>query len=180
MPLEVFRGALRAEKPFPKSGTGGFTLLELTIALAFFVIALLGISSGIMEGVRTTGDLQRQQMVKVRAQIYLNRLMCLNFGDESDPAPTASQLYELFDEDNDLGNVTLMSLSKAPADPGGWEFELAKFPVPGKWLIKVTPDLNGDGKVEGELEEGKNLLKIVVSFDGEQMLSTIRGKETQT
>ncbi len=158
----------------------GFTLLEVMVALAFFIIALLGISSGVMEGVKTTGELQREQIVKGQAQIFINRLMSLNFGQPGDPVPTASQLDELFDDDDVIGAVTLMSLSKAPAEDGGWRFELAGFPVQGQWLVTVTQDLNGDGNVQGVLEEGGQLLRITVAFDGDVILSTVRGRETQT
>jgi hypothetical protein len=150
------------------------------ITLAFFAVVLLGASGGIMGGLTTTQEILEWQSVRARSQIYLNRVMALNFGEPTDVAPSAPQLDELFDDDTDLGTATLVALSHAPPEDGGWMFQRDDFPVDGEWLVSVTRDINDDGLVEGDLEEGGKLVRIAVSFNGRRVLSTIRGKETQT
>jgi hypothetical protein len=143
-------------------------------------IAFVGVGSGIFHGVRTTRDLEMRQLLKVRSQTYLNRVMSLNYGKAGDPQPTSAELDELFDDDSDLGSVTLMSLTQTPVGHDGWRFRLADFPVEGQWLVSVNHDLDGDGNVAGGFETSGELVRITVFFEGEALLWTIRGKETQS
>lgn len=177
VPRPADRGARRMGPP---AARGGFTIIEMVMALSFLLVSLVGVGLAIHAGVRTTRELRERQIVQTRAQMYVDRLVRLNFGESSDPEPTRAQLEELFDDDTDLGTVTLMSLTRYPRRDGGWTFERKGFPVPGSWTVQVTQDLDGDGAVGGDLEEDGLLVRITVSFDGEAILTTIRGKETQT
>ena len=173
---------------FVRSGRGlssrfsrirGITLLEVTATFAFCIVALMGLGGGIFHGIRTTTFLQDGQLVKVRSQVYLNRIMSLNFGLAGDKKATGQQLNELFDDDNDVGTATLIGLSQAPKPKDGWTFKLNDFPVDGEWLVKASFDLDNDGNVAGTLEKSGNLVRISVSFNDHEMVWTIRGKETQ-
>ena len=156
----------------------GFTLLEVTISAGFLVVAILGTGMAIQAGLSSTREMQERQLVRVRAQLHLNQVMSLNFGLRGDPQPTQAQLEELFNDDTDPGSATLMALTQAPAQDGAWTFRLGDFPVDGQWTVAVTQDLDRDGAVAGPLETGGVLVRITVSFGNEEILSTIRGKET--
>ena len=84
------------------------------------------------------------------------------------------------DDDAEAGSATLMALTQAPVTDGAWKFQLADFPVEGEWAVAVTQDLDGDGAVVGALETEGSLVRITISFNQERILSTVRGKETQT
>jgi hypothetical protein len=153
---------------------GGVTLVEVIITLAFFVVVFLGLSGGVLQGVRASEDIRSRQTVKLQAQTYLNRLMALNFGYATDGAPGSAQLEELFDDDSELGAVTLMSLTHGSSAAGGWKFARPDFPIPGDWLVVVTQDVDESGSVAGPIETSGKLLRITISFNGQRMFSTVR------
>lgn len=157
----------------------GISLLEVIITMSILVVVFMGLGGGVVTGTKATHDLMEDQLVKSRAQIFINRVMSLPFGKSSDPMPNATQLSALFNIDADMPAVSLFSLSKPPENDDGWMFTLNDFPVDGAWMVAVSPDLNGDGEVSGTLEERGLLLRISISFDGLQVLSTVRGRETQ-
>ncbi len=169
-------GALRKSV----AAEGGFTLLEVMISIGLLSFVFMGVSGGVLSGLQCSQETIERNVIKNRAQIYLNRVMSLNFGSSSDSEPTDAQLNELFDDDADIGTVTLASLAQAPEEDDGWVFTLNDFPVEGSWCVAVDQDLNADGSVEGTVEESGKLVRITVFFDDETILWTIRGKEIQT
>ena len=96
-----------------------------------------------------------------------------------DPEPTQEELSNLFHSKDEPTFTTLMSLTHYPESDGGWEFQYRDFPVRGTWTVQVTRDLDRDGIVAGELEEGGLLLRIAVLFNDEEIFATVRGRETQ-
>lgn len=158
----------------------GFTLLEVTMTAGFLVVSLLSVGLAVQTGLASTREQRERQLLKMHSQVYVDRVMALNFGQTGDPVPSAPQLDELFDDDADPGSVTLTSLARAPAADGCWKFTLRDFPLNGEWSVRVTPDLDADGQVAGSMETSGSFLRITVAFNDVPMLSTVRGKETQS
>lgn len=155
----------------------GFSLLELMIAVSFLATCLLGVGYAMQVGIRTTREMRERQIIQSWAQVYMDRLISLNFGKMTDPAPTKSQLDTLFSQAGGTTAVTLASLTNSPSGDG-WTFRLQDFPVEGQWAVLVTRDVDGDGSISGELEENGLAVRIAISFDGWPVLSTVRGRET--
>jgi len=156
----------------------GFSLLELMIAVSFLATCLLGVGYAMQVGIRSTREMRERQVIQAWAQVYIDRLMFLNFGGATDPMPSSSQLNTLFSRDGGGVTVTLASLAKSPSGDG-WTFQLQNFPVAGRWAVLVTRDVDGNGTVSGELEEGWLAVRIAISFEGWPILSTVRGRETR-
>ena len=168
---------MRATDGIRRARAGGFSLLELMIAVSFLATCLLGVGYAMQIGIRTTREMRERQIVQSWAQVYMDRLISLNFGSMTDPAPTKSQLDTLFSQAGGIAAVTLASLTKSPSGEG-WTFRLQDFPVEGQWAVLVTRDLDGDGSISGDMEENARAVRIAIAFDGWPVLSTIRGRET--
>ena len=157
----------------------GFTLIELMIALFVFMIVLLGLGHAAHTSLRASNEVAVQQLAMNQAQSFTDRIYRLNFGETTDPNPTTDQLDELFDDDQDFGNVSLVQLSRYPTTEDGWKFSLSDFPTTGEWMIQVDQDLDDDGVVLGALEEDGNIFRVRIYFEDALYLSTNRAKEVR-
>lgn len=156
---------------------GGFSLVELMVAIAILLVSALAIGVSLQAGVRVNREIQEAQILQAKAQTFVDRIVRQNFGQTYDPDPTAAQLDEVFDCNTNPGTVTIDQLSRWPAGSGGWRFSLSGFPVEGEWTVQVDRDMNGDGSIAGSLEDGKRIFRIRVLFRDKLILETSRAKE---
>jgi hypothetical protein len=154
----------------------GVTLLELTAALTLAVIILLTLQSTMLSSIRGR---ERTRVLEARvghAHEYLQRLLVLPFGTTLDPAATDTQLTELFDDDMDLGNVSLMQVRTAPGAPGH-SFTTVRDDVATDWRVVVGQDLDRDGALGGFREGRNDLLLIEVFAENRLMFRTLRAAD---
>ena len=153
------------------TGTRGFSLVEVVIATATLALVGLGVASGVVTGHQSTQTLERGAHLANKALDFQERLLAIPFGSPEDPPATGAELDELLDDDDVLGTISLHKLRAF----GPAEFELAGFPVPGRWQVVVDADLNGDGAIDAALEEGRDdLLRIAIFHDGRLVARTAR------
>jgi prepilin-type N-terminal cleavage/methylation domain-containing protein len=149
----------------------GFSLIEVLFTLGAIAVLSLGVASGVVTGHKATRVLEDEALVSARAAEFQERLLAIPFGTADDEAASGSQLDELFDEDDVFGTATLHAVRAF----GTAQFEVANFPVDGKWRIVVDNDLNGDGTIDTTQDEGRaDLLRIAVFFDGRNVAQVLR------
>jgi hypothetical protein len=107
---------------------------------------------------------------------FVSRLRRIPFGAASDLAASSAQLTDLFDDDDDLGSVSLSQLVHPPLGSGHM-FTMATKDISGTWSIRVTRDLNGDGDLLDERENRSDLVRITIYFENRRILDTIRAAE---
>lgn len=154
----------------------GVTLLELTAALTLAVIILLTLQSTMLSSIQGR---ERTRVLEARvsqAHEYLQRLLVLPFGTTLDATPTDTQLTELFDDDMDLGAITLMQVRTAPGAPGH-SFTTTRDQVETDWRIVVGQDLDRDGALGGFREGRSDLLLIEIFADNRLMFRTLRAAD---
>ncbi len=157
-------------------GQEGFTLIDATITLLVSVLMLYTLHSGTQTSLSARKASERIYAAHLQGLEFLERVRKLPFGQASDPAPTAAQLQEFFDDDDDLGTLTLTQLKVSPM-ANGFQFKMASSGIVGNWEIKVTDDLDGDGNNTGAREGRSDLLKIEVLFDNKIMFQTLRSSD---
>ncbi len=135
--------------------------------------SLGAITAGVQACQDSVEETLRQIDVIRTGRDLMDRLTRLELGNDPAGSVTNAQLQELLDDDDDLGTGTLSSMRLGPADLGT-PFELAWFPHPGNWTIRVTSDLNLDGDEADETEGRADVLRVDLYFDGSPLLSTIR------
>ena len=154
----------------------GFTLIDATITLLVSVLMLYTLHSGTQTSLSARKASERIYAAHLQAMDYLERVRKIPFGQSSDPSPTAAQLQEFFDDDDDLGSITLTQLKVSPS-ANGYQFKMASNGLKGTWEIKITDDLDGDGNNTGPREGRSDLLKIEILFDGKIMLQSLRASD---
>ncbi len=157
-------------------GQEGFTLIEATITLLVSVLMLYTLHSGTQTSLSARKASERIYAAHLQGMDFLERVRKLPFGQASDPAPKAAQLQEFFDDDDDLGTITLTQLKVSPKAKG-YQFKMASSGLEGTWEIKVTDDLDGDGTNTGPREGRSDLLKIEVLFDDKIMFQSLRSSD---
>ncbi len=156
---------------------GGFSLIELMMAIGILLVSSLAVGFALHAGMRTTREIREEQVLQATAQTFIDRIVRQNYGQTYDPDPTGSQVSAIFDAGSPPGDITVQQLTRWPAGDGGWKFTLANYPVVGEWRVVVGQDLDGNGAVSGTLEEGQRVLAIRVFFEGALILETSRAKE---
>lgn len=158
----------------PAAAERGFSLVEVTTAAALLVILLYGLHSTMLSAVTGRATVNRTDRMSALASEYLDRLQTVPFGSGNSMA-TPAQLQELFDDDQDFGTVTLRQLRVAANQEGHW-FVGTQDGVTGRWRIRVTDDLNGDGDADDTAwREGRaDLLGIEIWFDDRLVLRAVR------
>ncbi|MFN6145935.1 MAG: prepilin-type N-terminal cleavage/methylation domain-containing protein [Planctomycetota bacterium] len=158
----------------PTAAERGFSLVEVTTAAALLAILLYGLHSTMLSAVTGRATVNRTDRVSSLASEYLDRLQAVPFGAGNGSA-TAAELEELFDDDQDLGTVTLREL-RVPANQEGHWFVGTQDGVTGRWRIRVTNDLNGDGdSTDVAWREGRDdLLGVEIWFDDRLVVRAIR------
>ncbi|MCC6670786.1 MAG: hypothetical protein IT458_06990 [Planctomycetes bacterium] len=154
----------------------GFTLIEVTVMLLFAALMMLTLQSSMLSTVKTRQRTHVTDVLQAQAHEFLQRLLVIPFGAPGDPAATADQLTELFDDDADLGNVTLRQVSVAPAQPGH-TFATTRDGVTTQWRVAISNDLDGDGVASGFREGRPDLLAIEVFANDRLMFRTMRAAD---
>jgi hypothetical protein len=149
------------------------TMIELAIALVLTSLLLYALHSTLQSSIRGRRAVARDDAVMRLARDYMDRLTVIPFGNATDPAPAPDQLTELFDGDGDLGNITLHQV-RVPATSPGRSFSVDAGGSRGRWQVKVSDDLNGDGSVGGPREGRPDLLRLEIRCDGRLQLATLR------
>lgn len=160
-----------------QASNSGFTIVEVLLSTTILSVSVIVVGLGVQTGsviVRETRDLE---IVQAQAQRYMDIVVAQSFGDVTDDNPKLEQVDEILDDDADVGDITLMQLTRVPGAADGLKFTLENFPVEGEWRLAVDRDLNGDGEVAGELETGNKVLRIRVLFNDELVLETHKASE---
>jgi len=160
----------------------GFTLFEMMLVTALMVAVFSALALGVRAGHTANQAIARRTALTIVADDLMDRLFRISYGQATDGAATAAELSALFDDDEDLGTVTLTSLEVFSGSTG-YQFELANFPWPGQFDVIVSTDLNNDGD-EADANEGTNAIyRIDINFihaDGttERVLECMRARPT--
>jgi prepilin-type N-terminal cleavage/methylation domain-containing protein len=158
------------------SSAHGFSLIEVCITLTISVILLFALHSSTRSSIMTRRSAEREYQIHLTASELLSRLRRIPFGSATDPAATAGQLTELFDDDDDLGSATVNQLVHPPADPGH-TFTMVTSDFAGTWTIRVTRDLNDDGDVNDQRENRPDLVRLSILLDDRRIVETMRAAE---
>lgn len=155
---------------------GGFTLVELTASLLLSVLVLYSLHGTLRTSIDARVSTERAARAQRLAETFVQRLQEIPFGRSFDPAPGGWMLDELFDDDDDLGTITLHQV-KVAANAPGHTFQVAGRGLAGDFRVKVCNDLDGNGTVAGGREGRNDLLRIEVWFDGRLFAETLRAAE---
>jgi prepilin-type N-terminal cleavage/methylation domain-containing protein len=158
----------------------GFTLLEMMLVTVLMVVIFSTLALGLRAGHGANREIERKTAETLVADDLVDRLFRIDFGQATDGAASAGQLTALFDDDEDLGTVTLTNL-RVFSGATGFRFELANFPWAGEFEVRVHGDLNGDGDESDANEGSTEICRIDVAFvraDGteERVLECIRAR----
>ena len=154
----------------------GFTLVETAVALTLSIVLLYTLHATLRSSIGARQATEQEHRVMRIAADYVARLRDVPFGNAMQPAASGAQLDELFDDDLDLGTVTLLQLRSAPHLPGH-TFAMSSAGVTGRWRVRVTSDLDGDGSMTGAREGRDDIVRIEVYFDDRLMFTTMRAHE---
>ncbi len=159
---------------------GGFTLLEMMLVTVLMVVIFSTLALGLRAGHGANREIERKTAQTLVGDDLVDRLFRLDFGAPTDGAASAAQLTALFDDDEGSGTVTLTNL-RVFSGATGFRFELANFPWPGEFEVRVHGDLNGDGDESDANEGSTESCRIDIAFlraDGteERVLECIRAR----
>src|SRR6266576_6323265 len=99
-----------------KSPTSGMSLVEVMITMVVLAVSLGGFSMAVMSTQKSSIQMRDRDMCKAQAMKYMERLLRLPYGNDTDPAASAAQVAELFDDNAVVTGgaaVTLKSLETA-------------------------------------------------------------------
>ncbi|MHC4512207.1 MAG: type IV pilus modification PilV family protein [Planctomycetota bacterium] len=159
-----------------QSTQSGFTMVELMGALVVCVLLLMSMQSTLFSATKIRSSNEIQAIRCDQAYDYVQRLKLIPFGTSSDPAASPSQLTELFDDDQDLGTVTLRQVSTAPGSPGH-TFTTMMDDVTTTWRVRITSDLDRDGAINSFREGRTDLLLVEVYAENQLMFRTMRAAD---
>lgn len=162
--------------PLPVREIDGFSLLELCASAALAALLLLTLQSTLQSSIHTRMQSRVLEIRHSQADDYLQRMLVIPFGTGSEPAPTPAELTEFFDDDAELGPITLRQI-QTPAGEPGHSFTTAREGITTLWRIAVTDDLDGDGTSIGMREGRPDLLGIEIYADNRLMLRTVRAAD---
>jgi hypothetical protein len=158
------------------SRSDGFTLVELCGASVLAAVLLLTMHTTLQSSVRSRRDGLGNETRQTQAYEFLQRLQELPFGTGTEGAPTAEALTELFDDDDELGDLSLRQVQTPVGVPGhGFTTDLDGTRT--RWRIVVSDDLDGDGRNDGPREGRPDLLRIEILADDRLMFRTLRAAE---
>lgn len=175
-----------------RASRSGLSLLELFVAMTVLSVVVLNAGVATLSSLRTSRVLQDEQRIFERGRELLRAVASLRYETTARKVPEARDVERLFASSDASVPVTLSQL--ATAQPlGQWSFRIADFDPPGVWTVVVDHDLNDDGFVEEaagrnpddraasptveQLETTKALVRIVVRFDGCDVVRTVRGRD---
>jgi prepilin-type N-terminal cleavage/methylation domain-containing protein len=160
-------------------GEKGFTLIEVMLSTAVLATVFVVVGSAMVSSIQRTSEMKERNIVVAQSWKFAERLQRIPYGSVSDSTATASQYDNLFDDDGNLGNVTLRQI-KTDVGEEGLKFRLSGFEVDGDWEIQVDEDLNGDGDTDDANEGTGGLLRIEVFFRGRSVLRTFRAQPAES
>jgi len=158
------------------NGEAGFTLVETVITMVVAVMMLYGLHATLNTSIKGRKSAQELSVAHVHAMDFLARLRQITFGQATDPAPSSTMLDNLFDDDQNLGTITLHQLVVAPPAPG-YTFTMHQGGTVGTWRVKVSRDLNHNGVIDGLREGRDDLLGIEIYFNGRLMAASMRAAD---
>ncbi len=154
----------------------GFSLVDVCVTLSVSVIMLYALHSGTRTAIRTRQTVESQYQLHLYAAEFLSRIRRLPYGNIADPAPSATQLQELFDADQDLGSITASQLVVPPTDDG-LLFTMSSREIRGTWRVRVTHDVNGDGDTTDAREGRQDLMRIEIYYQDRLMFESLRAAD---
>lgn len=157
----------------------GFTLIEVMIAVVVLATVFVVVGSVMLAGVKRTSEMRERNAIVTQSWKFAERLQRIPYGSEVASAATAAQYDDLFDDDGNLGNVSLTQIRTAVGSDG-LRFRLAGFEVDGDWEVQINEDLNGDGDADDVNEGTGGLVRIEVFFRGESVLRTFRARPAES
>ena len=184
-----------------KSRASGMSLVEVMITMVVLAVSLGGFSMAVLSTQKSSLQMRDRDMCKAQAMKYMERLLRLPYGTAADPAATAAQVAELFDDNTIVTGgsaLTLKSLETAVGSPG-WRFRLEGFEMKGVWEVEINTDLDGNGTGNGirgpnvptdgvatanagdgttvvplTSEGNPNMLRIEIFWNGQSMMRALR------
>lgn len=154
----------------------GFTLVELCASALLSALLLLTLQSTLQSSIRTRTQARTLEVRHAQADEYLQRLTTIPFGTGAEDAPTPAQLTEFFDDDGELGGLTLRQL-QTPAGSAGHGFTTESDGVTTLWRVSINDDLDGDGAATGAREGRPDLLRIEIFAEDRLMFRTMRAAD---
>ena len=159
-----------------KGDQKGFTLVEVVAVLAISVFLLYALHTSLAASIKSRQLAERTHRLSGLAAEYLSRLRAVPFGQAADPVPTGLQLSELWDDDQDLGSITLHQVS-VPVDQLGHTFTVASNGLIGTWRVKVSKDLDGNGIIDGDRDGRNDIFRIEIYFNDVLQRQTVISAE---
>ena len=110
-----------------------------------------------------------------RARSIVDRVSAQPFGVEGEGAPLAGDVALLFSQAEGQVPVTLLQLAESQPD-GIYEFTTTDADLSGTWSVVVDHDIDGDGAIAGDLETSDDVLRVVVRYDGRDVLRAVKAR----
>lgn len=165
---------MRAEK----KREGGFTLIEVMLSTCVLATVFVVVGNAMVSSVQRTVEMKQRNIVVTQSWKFAERLQRIPYG-AGDADATAAQYDNLFDDDGNLGDVSLRSI-RTEVGEEGMRFRLIGFEVDGDWEVQVNEDLNGDGDTSDVNEDTGGLMRIEVFFNGRSVLKTYRAQPAES
>ena len=157
---------------------GGFSLVEATLTLALSVFLLYALHTTVQSSISARKNAERNHQINEMGSDYLARHLQIPFGAPTDPPASGPRLSELFDDDQELGDITMHQLKVQPDHPGH-TFATASDGLIGTWRVRLTNDLDGDRSLGGPREGRSDLLRIEIYFDERLVHEALRADDVK-
>ena len=146
------------------------------IAIALTILLLFALQSTLFSTTKMRVSVKTQDERNEQSYDFVRRLQVIAFGTPANPAATGPQLSEFFDDDQDLGGITLKQIETAPGN-AGHSFTTVRRGVTTDWRVLVSADFNGDGLTTGVREGRADLVQIEVYAENRLMFRTFRAAD---
>ncbi len=154
----------------------GCSLIEAVLTLTLSVFLLYTLHTTLQSSISARESTQRNHQIQEMGNDYLAKLRQIPFGTPTDPAPSGSQLSELFDDDQDLGSISLSQVLVQPDHPGH-TFGVASDGLIGIWRVRTTNDLDGNQSIDGLREGRPDLMRIEIYFEERLVIEALRASD---
>jgi len=174
-----------------RKGPEGFSLIEVILTFSILVVATTALGLVEFSNARRTQELKERDIAFGRSQAIMERILRVPFGAPGATPATGEQLDLLFGTDGDVRQITLTQLQQRDTDGDGVvdtdpiRFVLEGVEDKGEWEIFIDSDLDGNGKIETEIDgiatrEGRSdLLRLEIRRNGHTVLKTLRARTPQ-
>jgi hypothetical protein len=137
---------------------------------------LFALHASTQSSITTRRSAEREYQIHLVATEFLSRLRRIPFGSPTDPTASPDQLTELFDDDDDLGSITLSQLVHSPLE-SGYSFTMVTPSFSGTWQVRVVRDLNGDGDLDDARESRNDIVRVALRLNDRRIMNTLRAAE---